>query len=183
MKSRIFAALAGLALLSACTVPPLDFQPARVSPTKSQVDAALVGITVAVAPKDERTGKIEIAGAESGIAQLWKSALEDSITRMAAFRDDAPTRVNLSVTILKLDVAGPGFTMISRTEALYELIDRKTGAIIMKTKVISEGRSPPGENFMGAVRMRISASNSVQNNIQEFLRRLAISIPDAKPLS
>lgn len=176
MKRKLFACALLAALLSGCaTVPPLNFTPANVAASSNKIDASLVAITVTVAPKEEATGKIMIAGGESQVADLWKTALDDSVTRMAIFRDGAPRHLTLAVKILKLKMAGAGFTMISHTAARYEFIDRATGRVVYSTIVETDGRATPGQQFVGAIRARMSASNSVQNNIAEFLNRLAVA--------
>ena len=45
-------------------------------------------------------------------------------------------------------------------------------AIVYSTDVKTDGRSPVGDDFMGANRVRISAASSVQTNIADFLRQL-----------
>lgn len=173
MKMIVPAALGGLLALSGCaSVPPLNFAPANVGMSQTKQDAALVAVTVTVAAKSEAKGKIQIAGAEGNVAELWKTALEDAITRMAVFRDDSPHRLSLAVKILKLQLPVAGVAMHTKTTARYELIDRNTGAIVFASDVESDGRSGGGENFYGAIRARISASNSVQNNIATFLQQL-----------
>ena len=179
---RFVPALLALTLLSGCaSVPPLNFSPANIGMSRAKQNAALVATTVTIAGKSEAHGKIALAGAEGNVAELWRTALDDAITRMALFRDDAPTRLSLVVKILKLDAPTVGLTMVTRTEARYELIDRNTGAVVYTTDVATDGRSPVGENFYGMIRARISAANSVQNNIAVFLQQLE-SVDLGKPM-
>lgn len=170
---RTIIALTALTLLTGCaSAPSLNFSPANIGMSRVKQNAALMATTVTVANKSEALGKIAITGGEAGVAMLWKTSLDDSITRMAIFRDDAPLHLSLAVKILKLDMPAMGMVMVTQTVARYELIDRNTGAIVFTTDVTTEGRSPVSDNFQGAIRARISAANSVQNNIAEFLRQL-----------
>ena len=170
---RTILVAAALSLLTGCaTIPPLNFSPPNIATSQVRRNAALVATTVTLAGKSEAHGKIDVAGSENGIAALWKTALDDSLTRMAMFRDDAPTRLSLVVKVLRLDAPDLGLVMVTHTEARYELIDRNTGAIAYATDIATDGRSPVGDNFYGMIRRRISAANSVQNNIATFLRQL-----------
>ncbi len=173
MIRNAFIVVSTALLLGACsTPPPLNFSPPNVGHIGQKVDAALVSTIVTMGRPDEAKGKIDVAGFEGEVAALWKSALEDAFTRMAIFDDDSKRRLNLAVKVLKLDVPGAGFDMKTSTVARYELIDRQTGDIVFTTDVASEGVVPLGNNFMGAIRARESASRSVQNNISLFLQQL-----------
>ena len=166
------AALAALTMLAGCaSVPAFNVSPANIGLSAVKHNAALVSTTVTVAGKGEATGRI-YPGTETGIVPLWKTALEDSLVRMAMFRDDAPMRLSLVVKILRFEIPGAGITMITHTAARYELIDRNTGAVVYATEINTDGRSPAGDNFMASIRARISAANSIQNNIADFLKQL-----------
>lgn len=156
----------------ASTPPPLNFTPPNINVVQRQQPVALVSTIVTIGRPDEAVGSIEVAGMENELQQLWKSSLEDSVTRMAIFNDSAPTRVNLNVKVLKLDVPAFGASMTTQTVARYELLDRNTGAVVFTTDVQSDGMVPMDYNFVGAIRARESASRSVQNNIATFLQRL-----------
>ncbi len=161
-------------MLGACApaLPPLNFTPPNVALAQHRHEAALVSTSVTIAPKSEAKGPIDIAGAESNVSQLWKAALDDALLRMAMFRDSATTKLSLIVRILKLDAPGMGVTMITDTAARYELIDRDSGGLVFAADIDSQGRVGMGENFVGVVRARDSASRSVQNNIAQFLQQL-----------
>jgi hypothetical protein len=158
---------AGL-LLAGCSVAPLNFAPSNIPSSTDRLDAALISTNVTVASKTEAKGKLNTAGSEADVAALWKSSLDDAIIRMAAFRDDAPTKLSLVVKILELDLRDLGYN--ARTTARYELVDRNTGRTVYTTEVhTTEGAS----DYMGVNRARKSANRSVAANIEEFLKRLA----------
>jgi hypothetical protein len=160
-------------LLSGCaSVPPLDFSPTNVGLSRVKHDAAMVSTSVTAASKTDRKGPIDIAGAENDITSMWKTALDDTILRMAIFRDDSSNKLSLAVKILKVDMPGAGFAMTTGTIARYELINRNTGDIVFSTEIETYGRVPMGDNFVGAIRARNSLSLSVQNNITTFLQQL-----------
>ncbi len=170
---RIYTVIASALLLSGCTsVPPLDFSPTNVGMSSVKHDAALISTSVTAASKADRKGPIDIAGAENDITSMWKTALDDTILRMAIFRDDSANKMSLAVKILKADLPGAGFAMTTRTIARYELINRNTGDIVFSTEIETDGRVPMNDNFMGAIRARNSLSLSVQNNISTFLQQL-----------
>ena len=172
-KCRAAFGMAALILLGGCaSAPPLNFTPANVGLSATKHNAALISTTVTVAGAQEAKGKI-LAGTEGGIALLWKTALEDTIVRMAMFRDDAPTHLALVVKILQFDAPTMGLTMVTHATARYELIDRNSGAIVFSSDVQTDGRSEVGDDLMGANRVRLSVARSVQDNIADFLRQLA----------
>lgn len=169
----IYITVASVLFLSGCaSVPPLEFSPTNVGLSTVKHDAALISTTVTAASKTDRKGPIDIAGAESDVATLWKTALDDTILRMAIFRDNSSKKLSLAVKILKVDMPSAGLTMTTSTIARYELIDRNTGDIVFTTDVETDGRAPLGDAFNGVVRARNSVSLSVQNNISSFLQQL-----------
>jgi hypothetical protein len=160
--------------VSGCSVAPLNFTPNAVPTVSARLNAALISTNVTVASKAEARGKMDTAGAEADVASLWKSTLDDALVRMTLFRDESPRKVSLIVKILELDSKGLGFG--ARTTARYELIDRSTGVAIFKTDIETDGRAT---DYMGASRARKSANRSIQANIEEFLRQIAlVKIPD-----
>jgi hypothetical protein len=171
--NRMYTIFAPALLLSGCaSVPPLDFSPTNVGLSRVKHDAAMVSTSVTAASKTDRKGPIDIAGAENDITSMWKTALDDTILRMAIFRDDSSNKLSLAVKILKVDMPGAGFAMTTGTIARYELINRNTGDIVFSTEIETDGRVPMGDNFVGAIRARNSLSLSVQNNITTFLQQL-----------
>lgn len=170
---HFYIILGSALLLTGCaSVPPLDFSPTNVGLSRVKQDAALVSTSVTLASKADRKGPIDVAGAENDITSMWKTALDDTILRMAIFRDASPNKLSLSVRVLKVDMPGAGFAMTTRTIARYELINRNTGDIVFATEVETDGKVPMSDNFVGAIRARNSLSLSVQNNIGSFLQQL-----------
>ena len=166
-------ALIGIAtFLSACApLSPLTFSVPNVAVSKRKVDAELRSMTVTIARADERTGDLP-AGMEREVPQIWQSSLTEALNRMAIFQDDAPTKVNLSVKILKLAVPGAGAEMTTNTTALYQVVDRKSGLVVFSETVSAAGTAPWDYSFLGTTRSRESLNRSVQNNIKVFLQAL-----------
>lgn len=170
---HIRVALLSAFLLSGCaSVPPLDFSPTNVGMSRVKHDAALVSTSVTAASKADRKGPIEIAGAETDVTTMWKTALDDTILRMAIFGDNSANKLSLAVKILKVDMPSFGLAMTTSTIARYELINRNTGDIVFSTEIETDGKVPLGDSLIGAVRARNSLSASVQNNISTFLQQL-----------
>lgn len=164
-----------LATAACASTQPLNFTPANIEAAGMKLDAALMNVTVALESTKGSTGKkrrVDAGGFEAQVADLWKSALEDSLTRSAIFNDDAHRRVNLSVRILSITVPSGAVVMRSRVSARYELIDRGTGKSIYTTQVDSDGRVPGDYAFMGVTRSRESVNRAVQANIEGFVSRL-----------
>jgi hypothetical protein len=154
--------------VAGCSPPPLQFVPANVSISQRKVDAALISTVVTVAPKAEAKGKVDIAGSEADVTELWKSALDDTLLRTAIFRDSSPRRVTLTVKILKLSKTGVlGFGVESA--ATYQLIDRNTGQIVYSKEIDSLGHA---SDYVGVDRVRKAVSRSVQDNITAFVQQV-----------
>ena len=154
----------------AAQLPPLNFSVPNVGPSSIKLDAELKSLTVSPARPDEATGKLDWT-AET-ITAIWKTALEEAFNKMAIFKDDSPKKVSLAVKILKYDYPSFGAEMTTHTAARYEIIDRSDGSIIFTTDVNSSGVVPFDYAFLGTIRLRESASRSVQNNILKFLQAL-----------
>ncbi|CAO3355924.1 hypothetical protein [Azospirillum palustre] len=158
--------------LSACgaQMPPLNFSVPNVGPSKVKLDAEVKSITVAIARPDEATG--ELPNGLEIVPPMWKTSLEEALTKMAIFKDDAPKKVSISVKVLKLDIPGIGGEFTTETGARYEVIDRSNGSIILTTDVNSKGTVPFEHAYIATVRQRESVNRSIQNNILQFLQQL-----------
>lgn len=185
MSRKVFSTLFALSCLlfaTGCqTLPPVDFGVGAVGVSQKKIDAELKTITVQVAPKNKQKGAVdtqllESAGtqASSGqaIVSAWQASLQDSLARMAIFNDLSNRKFSLSVTILKLDIPSFGLNFETETIARYELIDRSNGDIIYTSDVAAKGSVAASEAFAGAIRARAAGSNSVRENIKQFLREL-----------
>lgn len=180
MKKSLFIATFALMLAGCQSVPPINFSVPNVGYSTKKVEAELKSMTVSIARADEKTGDLP-AGMETLIPQLWQNSLQESLNKMAVFNDDAPTKVNLSVKILKLDIPGAGFSMTTETAARYEILDRKTGAVIYTQDIVAKGEVPMDYAFAGVTRARESINRAVQNNITQFLQALE-TVDVSKPM-
>lgn len=178
---KVFAMVVVAAALAGCqTVPPINFSVPNVGYSSKKIDAELKSMTVGIARADEKTGDLP-AGMEVLVPQLWQSSLQESLNKMAIFTDDASSKVNLSVKILKLNIPSAGAGMTTETGARYELTDRKSGAIIFTQDISSKGEVPWDYAFAGVTRQRESINRSVQNNIAQFLQALQ-TVDVSKPM-
>lgn len=178
IMKNLIVLLSAIFVLSGCqSLPPLNFSVPNVGYSQKKVDAELKSMTVTIARADEKTGDLP-AGMESMVPQLWQNSMQESINRMSVFTDDAPTKINIAVKILKLDVPGAGFSFETSTSARYEIINRKNGDIIFTQDISSAGTVPAGYAFVGMVRQRESINRAVQNNITQFLQVLETIDPD-----
>ena len=174
MKRLVSVAFVAV-LLSGCASQPLNFTPPAIQPSGVKFDAALVNVTVGM---DSTTGdtfkkkRIDAGGFEAQLQTLWKSSLEDSLTRAAIFNDDSKKRLNLSVRIIRLALPKGAVVMHTGTVARYELIDRANGQTVYSTEIESDGRVEGSYAFMGATRARESVNRSVQSNIEKFIKTL-----------
>jgi hypothetical protein len=100
---------------------------------------------------------------------------------MAVFNDDATSKVNLSVKILKLNIPAAGLSFTTEAAARYEILDRKSGAIIYTQDIVSTGEVPLGYALDGMTRKRESVNRAVQNNITQFLQALP-TVDVTKPM-
>lgn len=170
MKLRLINLLViGTLFVGACTsVPPLDFTVQDVGRVADRKPAELGSLTVGYATQ-KQARRIE---SNHELPPLWKESLQDAINRSLIFTDDAPMRVNVSVRILEVNAPELGLDMQTTVAALYEVVDRATGDIILSTEVRSDGVVPLGYAFNGGVRARESVNRAVRNNIAEFMEIL-----------
>jgi hypothetical protein len=166
LKSLTF--LSAFFLVGCQTLPPLDFTVQDVGPLTNRKDAEMRSLTVGYAPQTQQK-RVE---SNHEIPPIWKEALTDALNRSLAFRDDADTRVNVSVRIVELDVPAAGFDMATTAGAIYEIVDRETGDLLFAETITTEGVVPLDYAFVGVVRAMESVNRAVRNNIAEFINRL-----------
>ena len=155
-----------LSLLAGCTsIPPVDFTVQDVGVVDDRKDVELKSLTVGFAPQDQQ-GKVE---ADASIPPVWKEALQDAINRSLIFKDDVPTKVNVSVRITEFDIPAGGFDMKTTVSAIYEIVDRGTGELLFTQKISSVGVVPADYAFLGVVRGVESFNRAVRNNIADFI--------------
>jgi hypothetical protein len=155
-----------LALLGGCTsMPPVDFTVQDVGIVEERKDVELKSLTVGFAPQNQQD-KVE---ANATIPPVWKEALQDAINRSLLFKDDVPTKVNISVRITEFDIPAGGIDMKTTVSAIYEIVDRGTGDLLFTQKISSDGVVPFDYAFVGAVRAVESWNRAVRNNIADFI--------------
>lgn len=168
------SAIVALACLagSACeTVPPLDFTVPEVGRVAQRKDAELLSMTVGFAPQTAQ----RVMETDASIPPIWKESLTDAINRSLIFTDGSSKKLNLSVRIVEVDAPGGGgalFTEKTSVAAIYEIVDRKTGDIILSQEIRTEGGVPMTYAFAGIVRHREGVNRAVRNNIAEFIALL-----------
>jgi len=168
MKNLILVSLVAL-IVSGCTsAPPIDFTVQDVGMVSQRKNAELKSLTVGYATQVQQK-KVQSGYAIPGI---WKEALTDALNRSLVFRDGSAKTVNLSVRITEVDTPEMGFAMTTKVSAIYEIIDRNTGDLLMAEEVRSEGVVPMDYAFMGVTRAVESLNRAVRNNIAEFISRL-----------
>ena len=116
-----------------------------------------------------------------GITSFWKESLQESIDRMAIFKDGAATKISIQVKILAFEIPGFGASMTSKSIARYELIDRASGSIVYTQDITADGTVPFNHAFVGATRARESINRAAQNNIKLFLQALE-TVDVTKPI-
>lgn len=162
----------GLILLAGCTsMPPVDFTVQDVGVVDQRKDIELKSLTVGFAPQNQQ-GKVE---ANASIPPVWKEALQDAINRSLVFKDDVPTKVNISVRITEFDIPAGGIDMKTSVSAIYEIVDRGTGDLLFTQKISSVGVVPFDYAFVGAVRAVESWNRAVRNNIADFINLVSDS--------
>lgn len=178
---RLILATSFAIIAAGCATPPapLNFSVPDVGVSNKKIDAEVKAITVTLARPDEKKGDMPL-GIE-GVTGFWKEALQESLDRMAIFKDDAKTKVSIQVKILAFDIPNFGLEMTSKAIARYEIIDRATGSIIYTQEIASTGVVPVSHAFIGAIRARESINRAAQNNIKQFLQAVE-TIDIEKPM-
>lgn len=167
---RLLVATTFALIAAGCATPPppLNFSVPDVGVSSKKIDAEVKAITVTLARPDEKKGDMP-AGIE-GITNFWKEALQESLDRMAIFKDESKNKVSVQVKILAFDIPSFGLEMTSKSIARYEIIDRSTGGIVYTQEIASTGVVPMNHAFVGMVRARESINRAAQNNIKQFLQ-------------
>ncbi len=147
-----------------------EFLSAGRFPSTHKLDADLRAVSVSYAAPNEQTGEVPSNG--EAIPELWERAVVEAINKSSMFDDESTKKVNLFVKIQELDPPMGGATMVTDTSAKYLLVNRKTGETLLEETITNKGVVSPGYAFSGAVRAKESINRAVQNNIQEFLKRL-----------
>ena len=165
-------------MLGACTqgIPPLNFSVPNVTASPRKVPAEVRSITVSLARAEEQETVFQ-PGQET-LTPVWKTGLEEALNNAAVFQDDTPTKVSISVKVLKVAVPPIGISFTVMTAALYQVTDRATGAVLFSERIETEGTTPSDFAFLGLARAREAVNRSVQANIARFIQAApAIRIP------
>ncbi|MEH6519281.1 MAG: hypothetical protein V7742_21600 [Halioglobus sp.] len=159
-------------LTSACTnIAPLDFTVQDVGPIENRKDAEVKSITVGFATQSQQ----KEVDYNHEMPPIWKESLTDALNRSLAFRDDTELKVNVSVRIIEADAPSFGASMTTTVGAIYEIVDRETGDMLMAETITTEGAVPFDYALHGLVRAREAVNRAVRNNIAEFINRLELA--------
>jgi len=142
-----------------------------VAPSARKVPAEVKSITVALARTTEQETVFQ-PGQET-LVPIWKAGVEEALNTAAVFRDDSPTKVSVSVKILKIDVPGFGGEMTVTVAALYQVTDRASGNVLYSQRLETQGVVPLGFAFLGLARAREAFNRAVQANIASFVESVA----------
>ena len=161
-----------LTLLAGCsTTTPLDFTLRDVDVVGERKDVELKSLTVVFLNPDDQ----EQVEARASVSPFWKEALQDAINRSLIFKDDVPTKVNVSVRITEFDLPDAGTDMKTTVSAIYEIVDRGTGNLLFTRKISTVGFVPFDYDFQGLVRSLESVNRAVRNNIADFIELIGNS--------
>lgn len=173
MKKTLLAITAALVFTGCSTTAPLNFSVPNVAHSTNRIEANLKAMTVSIAGADAKSAQLD-DGMDIVVPQLWQAALQESVTKMAIFKEDAPAKVNLAVKIVNVDIPHVGFTFVkpAATEARYELQDSTSGSVIYAQNIVSRRDSSKFYDFKTPSRAREAMNRSVQDNIAQFLHAL-----------
>lgn len=177
LKTRFHRVIVPLSVLiwsgGCATVPPLNFTPVEVPHVSKQFDVDLRNVIVTVAHVGETKGPIDFNLEYSQIMPgLWQTSLVDALSRLSAFNDSSPTKVDLRVEILEFAVPPRGASMTTKTIARYEIVDRRDGKTLFAIEISSRFKVPFSYSIDGTVRATRSINKAVQANITKFLDHL-----------
>jgi hypothetical protein len=176
IKALVVSSL--LIFLQGCStsMPPLNFAPQDVYPSKHKVDAELKLITIAIAKEEERLGDTQVGFGgnqyELSFKSGFKDALEESLTKSAVFNDMAENKVSLTAKVMKFQTPSAGMTFETDMIVRYEIYNRKDGALIFRRDVNSKGAVSGSYAFQGAIRFTEARNIAVRNNILNFISAL-----------
>lgn len=178
MTKKLFTVICLMTLISGCATqaPTLNFTPADVLPTKNKVQAELKTITVSVAKEEERLGQTQVGffgnQYEASFKQSLKDALEEALTKSAAFNDIATKKVSLTAKVMQFESPNGGINFETKAIIRYEIFDRKDGKLIFRRDIASMGSVPFDYAFMGAIRYTEARNRAMRENVTQFVNSL-----------
>jgi hypothetical protein len=182
---KFFTFLSIILFLSGCT-PSFNFSVPDIVPAKQRMNADLKSLSIFYGrpnpeipivvtftlPKEISTELKEKLTKEYPVIIPWGFALEDALTRLKLFDKSATKKVNLTVTILAIDVPIIAADVTTRVLAEYKLTDKTTDAIFYNDTVKSEATVPFSYSFFAYERGVESINNAVQKNISTFISNI-----------
>lgn len=155
--------------LTACSSPPeFNAVPQTVPQSQIKVDAQLDEVTVAIAPLDAQQGYM--APGTAALIPLWQSGIVDALDRSNVFTAGSPNRVNVEVSIIRLDnVQNNDLSITTTAVAAYRIVDAKTQEVLWVRGISSSSIVSFQEMTTETTRARISLNRAIQNNILQFV--------------
>ena len=136
--TKIVMIVFSIVTISGCA-PNLNFVPDDIPIKNKQIDVNLDTISVAIADKDERHGKVQTWRREPEVIVAIQKSLEEVITRSAIFNNASGKKATLFVKILKIKTTNPYFSGVrTNTVISYEIIERKTGKILFSKEIATQ---------------------------------------------
>ncbi len=178
MKTHRFLPLvltaAASACFSGCASVSMKFAPDTVPAVTKKIDAALAGVTVAVAPAAEKTGRVDLfMGYEKTVTAEWQAALEKTLARVALFSPEAARKLALRVTVREFMRPILGVEMHVKTAAVYEITEMAGGAVVFREEIAADGITSFGYTISGNDRRLEAENRAVQRSVTLFIERLA----------
>ena len=165
---RFNACLVTLIFAVGCTsVPPVDFTVQDVGVVDIRKNVELRSLTVGYATQLQQRK----VASNHNVPPIWKEGLQDAINRSLIFKDDVATKVNVSVRITEFVTPSQRSGIEARTtvSAIYEIVDRGTGNLLMAQEITSDGFVPFDYAVLGQVKVVESINRAVRNNIADFI--------------
>lgn len=175
MNIRVFLIVCST-ILGGCTLPPMDFVPAKVLATGTKIDAGIRDISITFANKEERLGGIDLAEVDNyeiAFRSSFEDALQEALIRSVVFNDMADRRVLLIAKIMKLETPRFGINFNTAFVVRYQLLDTSSGKLVFTKDIATQGSVPANYAFEGGYRYVEARNIAVRENILMFIDSLA----------
>lgn len=170
MKNAV--ALSLCLLLTACASTPtqVNLVPQGISRSvKAPLDMQVKTISVIIADPSAQSGKVML---DATFPPVWRDAIQTSLDQAGLFNDDGSRNVTIFTKIKRFEFNPTGFSNTVDVDAVYTVVDRKTGETLFEKQVVTTASNSASKTFNASVRVINLWNQATQENISQFVEAL-----------